>query len=92
MQYLLQCDSLCRSKNIFFQVVMLPYRSQLADESMNRTPQTMVNKFCERNSVSFSDASPFIAKQSDINSLYLFADEIHFSRKGHRAIAKFLSE
>jgi len=84
------CDSLCKSKNIYFNVVMLPYQSQLRDK--NFTPQQLVKQYCEKDSIDFSDASEYLIKQPDIRSLYLFADEIHFSDKGHRAIADFLSE
>ena len=84
------CDSLCKTKNIYFNVVMLPYKSQLRDK--NIVPQQLVKEFCEKDSIDFSDASEYLSKQPDINSLYLFADEIHFSVKGHWAVAKFLSE
>ena len=84
------CDSLCKAKNIYFNVVMLPYQSQL--KSKNFTPQQLVKEYCEKDSIEFSDASEYLSKQTDINSLYLFADEIHFSEKGHRAIANFLSQ
>ncbi len=84
------CDSLCKAKNIYFNVVMLPYQSQLRDR--NFAPQQLVKQFCERDSIEFSDAAEYLAKQENVNSLYLFADEIHFSEKGHKAIAEFLSQ
>ncbi len=83
------CDSLCKSKNIYFNVVMLPYQSQL--RSRNFIPQQFVKGFCQENAIYFSDASEYFSKQPDINRLYLFADEIHFSDKGHKAVADFLS-
>jgi lysophospholipase L1-like esterase len=92
MSYLMWCDSICKSKNILFQVVMLPYKSQLKNYSVTNIPQKCVKEFCDSNSIPFSDAAEFMSKQTDINSLYLFADEIHFSEKGHLAIAKFLVE
>jgi hypothetical protein len=84
------CDSLCKAKNIYFNVVMLPYQSQLKDK--NFTPQQLVKEFCKKDSIEYSDASDYLSKQQDINSLYLFADEIHFADKGHRVIAEFLSQ
>ena len=81
------CDSLCKAQNIYFNVVMLPYQSQLKDK--NFAPQQLVKTYCDKDSIDFSDASTYLATQ---NSLYLFADEIHFSDKGHRAIADFLSQ
>lgn len=83
------CDSLCNARNIYFNVVMLPYQSQLKDK--NFAPQQLVKTFCESDSIEFSDAAEYLSKQADINSLYLYADEIHFSDKGHRAVADFLS-
>ncbi len=84
------CDSLCKSKNIFFNVVALPYQSQLLDK--NFVPQQLAKEYCTKDSIEFSDASLCLSKQNDISSLYLFADEIHFSEKGHKAIAEFLSQ
>ncbi len=90
MNDLSTCDSLCKTRNIYFNVVMLPYRSQLTDKDFS--PQQLAKEYCKRDSIEFSDASEYLAKQSDISSLYLFADEIHFSVEGHRAIADFLSQ
>lgn len=84
------CDSLCKSKNVFFNVVMLPYQSQLRDK--NFTPQQLVGEYCANDSIEFSDATESLSKQTDANSLYLFADEIHFSEKGHKVISNFLSK
>ena len=84
------CDSLCKAKNIYFNVVMLPYQSQL--KSKNFVPQQLVKEYCGKDSIEFSDASEYLSKQADIHPLYLFADEIHFSEKGHGAIADFLSQ
>lgn len=92
MNYLLQCDSMCKSRKILFQIVMLPYKSQLTDAGRERVPQDMVKEFCWNHSIEFSDAGDFLANQSDTRSLYLFADEIHFSAKGHKAIAKYLTQ
>ena len=69
---------------------MLPYQSQLRDK--NFLPQQMVREFCETDLIDFSDASEYLLHQPDPSSLYLFADEIHFSDKGHKAIADYLSQ
>ncbi len=90
MNHLLQCDSLCKAKSIFFQVAMLPYKSQLTEYGKANFPQELVRKFCDKDSIGVSDAALFLSKQSNVNSFYLFADEIHFSVKGHRAMAEFL--
>jgi lysophospholipase L1-like esterase len=44
------------------------------------------------NGIEFSDAYDYLKKRTNVNELYLFGDEIHFSEKGHAAMAGFLSE
>lgn len=83
------CDSICKAQGIYFNVVVLPYRSQL--ETKNFIPQQMLKTFCIQHEIEYSDASVELLKEDNPASLYLFADEIHFSEKGHRAIAEFLS-
>jgi lysophospholipase L1-like esterase len=92
MNDLRECDSICQARNVFFQVVMLPYKSQLLENSQHDVPQELVKEFCKQDSIEFSDAMPFLTKQEAVQSLYLFADEIHFSAKGHRVIADYLSQ
>lgn len=90
MMYLKTFDSLCRKNNAPCEVVLLPYRSQL--ESGNTEPQKMVMEFCNDNQILCTDVLPHLAKQPQPTSLYLFADEIHFSKKGHKAIADFMQK
>jgi lysophospholipase L1-like esterase len=90
MHNLQTCDSVCKANGIYFNVVVLPYQSQLS--SKNFTPQRLINQFCKEKGIDCSDAAENLQKQPDYADLYLFADEIHFSEKGHRAIADFLSE
>ena len=93
MNNLYRCDSLCKSRNVFMQVVMLPYRGQLTDTSAaKRVPQQLVGRFCATAGIEFSDAAPELAHSGNVRSFYLFADEIHYSEEGHRALARFLSE
>lgn len=88
IEVLAECDSICASHNIDFKIVALPYRSQLS--SINREPQDLLRKYCKKANITFIDATDFLLKQSNFSSLYLFADEIHFSEKGHSTIAEFL--
>lgn len=90
MNDLLTCDSLCKVNHTYFNVVVLPYRSQLA--SKNYLPQQLIKTFCEQHHIEFSDAAAYLQQQPSCSALYLFADEIHFSDKGHKAIAEFLSQ
>jgi lysophospholipase L1-like esterase len=88
MSDLRTCDSLCKRGNVPFNVVVLPYQSQLCDK--NFRPQQLMKNFCANNSISFYDAAESFTNQINPNSFYLFADEIHFSEQGHRAIADYL--
>lgn len=90
MASLNSCDSLCKYYNVYFNVVVLPYQSQLRDK--NFAPQSLIKDYCKAHTIECSDASESLVKQVDINKLYLFADEIHFSEEGHKAMADFLSE
>ncbi len=89
MNYLNKCFLLCEEKNIEMNLVMLPYRSQLSENSEAK-PQLLVKEFCERNKIPFYNALDFLRMQKEHKKLYLFADEIHFSEEGHRAIAEYL--
>lgn len=90
MKDLFICDSLCKANNIYFSVVALPYQSQLTNK--NFLPQQLIETFCKQHRIEFSNAATYLLQQPDYSSLYLFADEIHFSDKGHKAIAEFLSQ
>ncbi len=91
MNYVRQCDSICKTNRIKFNTVIIPYRSQIVGrDRANRIPQTLVKDFCNQHQIGFSDAIDYLSKQQNPKSLYLFADEIHFSEAGHRAIAGFL--
>ncbi len=86
---LYSCDSLCKSRNIYFNVVVLPYKTQLYTK--NFLPQHKLKEFCNKNEIVFSDASAFLLNEPDPETLYLFSDEIHFSSKGHRAILEYVT-
>jgi lysophospholipase L1-like esterase len=89
MEYLRQCANLCASKHILFNVVLLPYRSQLNAKKNQYEPQQMVLGFCKENHIECTDISGHLSSIQPA-SLYLFADEIHFSADGHKAITKAL--
>lgn len=83
------CDLLCKAKGIKFNVVLMPYRSQLLRE-YNRTPQLLVAKYCSQNAIVYHDAAIFLGAYLNHRELYLFADEIHFSAIGHQKTAEYL--
>jgi len=87
------CQELCNQRGVFFQVVMMPYQSQLRSENPNALqPQKLLGAYCLTNEIEFSDAYDYLKNRTNVDELYLFGDEIHFSVKGHDAMAGFLSE
>lgn len=83
------CDSISKAKGIKLSLVLLPYRSQLLRE-YNRTPQLLVAKYCKQNGIAYHDAAQDLGEDLYHEDFYLFADEIHFSAKGHQKIAEYL--
>jgi hypothetical protein len=82
-------DSICRQKGIELSFFILPYKSQLA--SNNIGPQSLMGiKFNEAN-ISAHDLILELKKYNEKDNLYLFADEIHLSASGHKAVAEIIA-
>ena len=79
----------CAHHGVNFGLIILPYRSQLKNEKANY-PQQVLKGQIQAHHIPCFDLLGDLANQSNIDSLYLYADEIHFSAKGHKAIAKLL--
>ncbi len=90
MEYLRQCDSLCKAHQVFMNVVIIPYRSQVTGKD-SMTPQEQIIAFCAAKDIAVSDATGYFRKCEEPAALYLFADEIHLSAKGHQRMLEFLS-
>jgi hypothetical protein len=91
MNYLKQCNEVCKSAGVKMDVVMLPYRSQLNNtDKSSRNPQNMVMDFCASLQIPFADPIDFCSKDNNPRKLYLFADEIHFSEEGHKTVAHYI--
>ncbi len=91
MSILRQCNSICASADVKFDVIMLPYRSQLSGRYKGvEKPQQLVRAYCKKNNILFYDPYDDLSHTYNAASLYLFADEIHFSEQGHDAIARFI--
>jgi lysophospholipase L1-like esterase len=87
------CDSICKTRNVQFEVVVLPYKSQLTGKhKTNRVPQELLNTFCKKKNIRCLDTSECLSKVDTPSELYLWADEIHLSEKGHSAVATFLKQ
>jgi hypothetical protein len=91
MQDLKACDSICKGRGIGCTIFTMPYKSQLQQNyTDNNRPQQMVSAWCKANAVNCMDIGAYLAQRPYPEDLYLFADEIHFSKAGHKAIAMFL--
>lgn len=86
---LVRISSLCKSKNVSCQFYIFPYKSQFV--SLNFEPQQTLAYLMGINGLSFVDLSSDLRKVDNPTALYLFSDEIHFSGKGHEAIASILA-
>ncbi len=87
------CDSICKTRNVQFEVVVLPYKSQLTGKNKtNRVPQELLNTFCKTKNIRCLDTTEFLSKAKTPTELFLWADEIHLSAKGHSAVAAFLKQ
>ena len=76
----------CDNSKVDFKVFILPYRSQLQGKHDNLPQQVLIDQF-KKKGINYLDLLPEMAKAGDPKSLYLFADEIHLSPMGHRAVA-----
>lgn len=91
MNDLQKCDSICQTRQVKFDVVLLPYKSQLT-ENKNRAPQDLISRSLTARDIQFVDVTDFLASQQNTDKMYLWADEIHFSESGHRAVATYLQQ
>ena len=81
----------CSERGIAFDVVMLPYRSQVeASTRVEQVPQRMVGDHCRAAAIPFTDALSAFRAAGDADDLFLFADEIHLSAAGNRVLAQVL--
>lgn len=83
---LVQIKSVCDKAKVALKVFILPYRSQLLDPKKNFPQQTLAYHL-GMNGIPFQDLLFDLKNTEKPKDLYLFADEIHFSDKGHEAIA-----
>ena len=91
MNILKQCDSVCHLAGVEMNVIVVPYRPQIyGKDKGNSSPQDLIEKFCSQNKIACSDPLEYLSEQPNPGSLYLFADEIHLSEKGHYALARFI--
>ncbi len=85
-------DSLSREHQQGLEVVLLPYRRQFAPETPDPwLPQREIGKILEELAIPYRDARKAFAGKERIEEFYLFGDAMHFSARGCREIAEFIS-
>ena len=92
VQELSQIQILCRLKNIDFNIVVLPYLSQLEQKNRPTKEFNILNTALQKlnqNPPAIIDASPAFDGEEEVESNYLFGDGIHFSNEGHRKTKAF---
>jgi len=84
---LTEMNDLLMKRKIAFQVVMLPYEYQLRMQEKNLLkPQEAMAKVLPAR-VKFVDLYPCLSGQAkDSARLFLYADAMHFSKAGHKAV------
>lgn len=76
-----------------FIVLLLPYEYQLRNYSNEELfrPQRLLGENLNREGIRVLDPKDFLIRNArDTKDLYLYADGIHFSEKGHRLLARYL--
>lgn len=74
------------AQGVSLTLVLLPYEYQLRTRATaDLLPQQLVAETCNKLGVECVDLTPeFMARTGNTHAFYLFADGIHFSRRGHR--------
>ncbi|MEE9166404.1 MAG: SGNH/GDSL hydrolase family protein [Candidatus Neomarinimicrobiota bacterium] len=82
----------CRMRDIRFGIVLLPYEYQMRKESEPyRFPQRLMMRSLRESNINvYSILDETYNKDS--KELYLYGDGIHFSKVGHKYIARYLVE
>lgn len=92
---IVKCSSLAAEFNVPVDVVVLPYEFQIRnfDQRELFKPQQLLMKELSLRGIKCFDPSEYFKPYVlHAKSLYLFGDGIHFSKFGHRVMAKILSE
>jgi hypothetical protein len=73
-----------------FEVFLLPYEYQLR-YGINKPQQLLADSLAAQN-IKVNNLTPVFAKQKYTKDLFLYGDGIHFSEKGHRLVAEYLTK
>ncbi len=87
---IIEINNLCKTKQIIFDLILLPYEYQLRKPYLNDTPQKILKVSLQNENIKILDLSQ-TAKRTELGKhLFLYGDGIHFSNMGHRLIANFM--
>jgi len=90
-----QIDEILDSTKINFHLFLLPYEYQIRNynDSIIFHPQRTFKQMLRKSNLNVTDCSPAFSKISQNSyQFYLYGDGIHFSKTGHRAMAKYISK
>ncbi len=84
----------CTKRNVELQIVLLPYEYQLRPiDSGAHLPEQLLSQMLDSLHVQWCDLTPSLRKlPGNPQSLYLYGDGIHFSKRGHREISRDVQE
>jgi len=87
-----QMDLLCKSQNISFNIIFLPYEFQLrSNYADSPTPQQTLIGRLEKMNIKSTDLLPFFTERNESSEkFFLYGDGIHFSNYGHFLVSEFL--
>jgi len=88
VSHLHEIQQLAARHNISLNVVLLPYEFSL--RAGDDTPCNVMKVELQRLGISNLDVADEIRSFGESNKFYLYGDGIHFSKRGHREIARLL--
>ncbi len=95
LQNIIDCYSIAKKFDIDTEFIILPYEYQIRNIASDKynLPQATLEKKLSDYEINTTDILDMVGKDiKDSKELFLFGDGIHFSKVGHRLIAKLLLE
>lgn len=82
--------SMCGAEDVGFDVIILPYEYQARNHNQNSVwmPQELLKNNFDQQGINYLEINFPKLDGEALKQLYLYADGIHFSKKGHQLIAE----
>lgn len=89
---LIEIDSIASEQNLDVELFFLPYEYQLRDNKYEQrnSPQKFLSENLKRIKIKVHDCSAAFNIDENVDEYYLYGDGIHFSNRGHKALAKYI--